>query len=270
MIRDLSSDAQKTFVFDLDGVVYVDRTGVPGAGQTLAALDGAGHQVLFATNNSSRAVDTVIENIRIRTGYRTHADSVITSGLAAADLLRDDGEACFVLGSEELEETLAAAGIEVTSDHDRATTVVVGLDRSLTYQRLTSAVLAVRCGARFVATSADPTYPTPEGQYPGTGAIVAAVERSTGVHPVLCGKPSAPMQELIEQRIEHPTVWMVGDRAETDLALADRAGWGKILVLTGVTDHDNGPAGSVNPDYTIGSIVDLEGLMSTRKGEARG
>ena len=78
------------------------------------------------------------------------------------------------------------------------------------------------------------------------------------------------MQELIEQRIEHPTVWMVGDRAETDLALADRAGWGKILVLTGVTDHKSEPAGSVNPDYTIGSIVDLEGLMSARKGQARG
>ena len=270
MIDDIRSDGPKTFVFDLDGVVYVDHTGVPGAGEILASLDRGGHQVLFATNNSSRAVDAVAENIRVRTGYRVQADVIITSGLAAADLLRDAEETCFVFGSDELEQTLVAAGIEVTSDHALATAVVVGLDRGLSYQRLTSAVLAVRRGARFVATNDDATYPAPDGQYPGCGALVAAVERATGVRPLVCGKPNPPMQALIQRRIEHPEVWMVGDRTETDLALADRAGWGKILVLTGVSEGGEGSVRGVSPHHTIDSIADLGNLMSAQIGEAGG
>ena len=263
MMGAIADGGPKTFVFDLDGVVYVDHAGVPGAGETLTALGQAGHQVLFATNNSSRAVTTVVENIRVRTGYRAEAEAVITSGLAAAELLRDHAETCFVFGSEELEQTLIAEGIEVTGDHTLATAVVVGLDRGLSYGRLTSAVLAVRRGARLIATNDDATYPAEEGQYPGCGALVAAVERAAGVNAVVCGKPNPPMQKLIERRIEHPEVWMVGDRAETDLALAERAGWGKILVLSGVAGLDAAAGSASRPHHTIRSIANLRSLMST-------
>lgn len=270
MIGDLPSHGPKTFVFDLDGVVYVDRAGVPGAGETLTALEHTGHQVLFATNNSSRSVGTVVDNIRKRTGYRATEGAVITSGLAAAHLLRDEDEVCFVFGSDELEQTLIDEEIEVTSDHARATAVVAGLDRGLTYQRLTSAVLAVRRGARFIATNDDATYPAQEGQYPGCGALVAAVERATGVDAVVCGKPNLPMQKLIERRIEHAEVWMVGDRIETDLELADRAGWGKILVLSGVTSPGETSTSTTRPHYTVDSIADLAALMSAETNHIAG
>lgn len=262
MTAGLTDSGPKTFVFDLDGVVYVDHAGVPGAGEALATLDRAGHQVLFATNNSSRAVDTVVDSIQRRTGYRATPDAVITSGLAAAHLLRNDEEVCFVFGSDELAQTLVAEGIEVSPDHERATAVVIGLDRGLTYQRLTGAVLAIRRGARFVATNDDATYPAQDGQYPGCGALVAAVERATGLDPIVCGKPNLPMQSLIERRIEHPEVWMVGDRVETDLVLADRAGWGKILVLSGVTKPGETAKAAIRPHHVIKSIADLDALMS--------
>lgn len=264
MTGDLLDGRPKTFVFDLDGVVYVDAEGVPGAGKTLAAIEDAGHQVLFATNNSSRAIDAVIENIADRTGFVPQASAIITSGGAAADMLADDDEICFVFGSEGLARTLADRGIATTDDHERATAVVVGLDRELTYQRLTAAVLAVRRGARFIATNDDATYPTPDGQYPGCGALVASVERATGERPIVCGKPNAPMLRLVERRVEHPEVWVVGDRAETDLAMAAAAGWGKVLVLTGVTRAAADVPIELRPDHVVDSIVDLWELMSSR------
>ncbi|MGB9359627.1 MAG: HAD-IIA family hydrolase [Acidimicrobiia bacterium] len=270
MSGDLADGRSKTFVFDLDGVVYVDHIGVPGAGETLEYLERAGHQVLFATNNSSRDVASVVENIRNRTGFEALPEAVVTSGVAAAELLRNDGETCLVLGSDGLERTLEAAGIAVTSDHATATALVVGLDRGLSYDRLAGAVLAVRRGARFVATNDDATYPMPDGQYPGCGAIVAAVERSTGVTPTVCGKPNAPMRALIERKIVNADVWMVGDRPGTDLALAARAGWGKILVLTGVTGVVEDLVPELRPDHTLGSIAELQGLVSAGNSPAGG
>jgi 4-nitrophenyl phosphatase len=270
MTGTLSGSSQKTFVFDLDGVVYLDSTAVPGAGEALSALRNAGHQILFATNNSVRSVETVVGNIARRTGFVPDSGSVITSGLAAANLLRDTGEKCLVLGSDELSATLSGAGIELTTDPADAGAVVVGLDLGLSYERLTRAVVAIGGGARFIATNDDATYPMPNARYPGAGSIVAAVERATGKTPIVCGKPNRPMRDLIEQKIEHAEVWMVGDRPETDLALAADAGWGKILVLSGVTDHHDPLPSNLKPDHTIATIADLPSLVLPEHAENRG
>lgn len=262
MTSTLSDASPKSFVFDLDGVVYLDSTAVPGAGEALTGLRAAGHQILFATNNSARAVETVVGNIEGRTGFVPDEGSVITSGLAAANLLTGADETCLVLGSDELCATLSDAGIGLTTDPFRATVVVVGLDLGLSYERLTRAVLAIQTGARFIATNDDPTYPMPNARYPGAGSIVAAVERATGETPIVCGKPNKPMRCLVEQRIQHSDVWMVGDRPDTDLALAAEAGWGKILVLSGVTDPDHILPPQLRPDHTIATIADLPGLVT--------
>ena len=270
MTDTISDGTPKTFVFDLDGVVYLDKMAVPGAGETLTTLRDGGHQILFATNNSARAVETVVGNIARRTGFMPDAGSVITSGLAAAIMLEETEETCLVLGSDELGATLSEMGIELTTDPTSATAVVVGLDLKLSYERLTGAVVAVERGARFIATNDDPTYPMPHARYPGAGAIVAAVQRATGRTPVVCGKPNKPMQRLVERRIEHADVWMVGDRPDTDLALAANAGWGKILVLSGVTDHDHVLPRRLRPDHTIATIAELPGLVTPENAENGG
>jgi HAD superfamily hydrolase (TIGR01450 family) len=270
MIDALADGSAKTFVFDLDGVVYLDKTAVPGAGEALTALRDGGHQILFATNNSARAVETVVGNITRRTGFVPDPGSVITSGLAAATLLQKTDETCFVLGSDELGATLSDAGVQLTTDPASATAVVVGLDVGLSYERLTRAVVAIAAGARFIATNDDPTYPMPNARYPGAGSIVAAVERATGEAPVVCGKPHKPMRHLVEKRIEHSDVWMVGDRPETDLALAADAGWGKILVLSGVTDYDHALPPNLQPDHTIATIADLPALVTPEDVENEG
>lgn len=266
----LADGSAKSFVFDLDGVVYLDSTAIPGAGEALTALRNDGHQILFATNNSARGVETVVENIARRTGFVPDPGSVITSGLAAANLLSGADETCLVLGSDELGATLTDLGIGLTTDPASATAVVVGLDLRLSYERLTRAVVAIEGGAKFIATNDDPTYPMPHARYPGAGSIVAAVERATGMTPIVCGKPNKPMRMLVEKRIQHPDVWMVGDRPDTDLALAADAGWGKILVLSGVTDRNQALPPKLQPDHTIMTIADLPDLVTPEHLDNRG
>lgn len=249
-------------MFDLDGVLYVDRHGVPGAGEALEELARAGHQLLFATNNSTKSVDTVRRHILERTGYAAADASIATSAHATARFLEGEVGTALVVGSPALTGALEDHGVEVVESWSDAEAVVIGLDRDLTYERLTGAVLAVRNGARFVATGLDATYPTPEGLYPGAGSIVSAVATATSVSPIACGKPEEPMRSLVKERIDHRSVWVVGDRPETDLAMGILEGWGTILVMTGVTGDVREVPGELRPDLVVESIADLLDVLS--------
>jgi 4-nitrophenyl phosphatase len=220
-------------IADIDGVVLLGDQPVPGAGEALERFDGEGWNVLFVTNNSSRRAADIADRIRRIAGYPASHDQVLHSGRAAA-ILAGRGPA-FVLGGDGIVEGLEERGVEMTTEWQAAQVVVVGLDRALTYDRLRDAVLAVRAGATLVASNDDATYPTSEGQWPGAGAMVAAVERATGVTAMVAGKPHRAMVDLVVERLRPGAVWMVGDRPETDLVMAKQAGWKSVQVLTGVS-----------------------------------
>lgn len=225
-------------VCDLDGVVYLGKRAVPGSAAALEELSRRHWNIVFCTNNSSRTPTDVASRVEAMTGFAAAPQQVVTSAQAAATLLSDTKPATLVLGGEGIREALAEVGVEMVERALRAEAVVVGLAVDLTYDWLREAVAAVRNGARLIATNLDPTYPTEDGPWPGGGAIVAAVETASGVKAEPAGKPWPPMRKLIETRLLPGPVWVVGDRADTDLALAAAAGWLSALVLTGVTAPD--------------------------------
>jgi 4-nitrophenyl phosphatase len=110
-----------------------------------------------------------------------------------------------------------------------------------------------------VASNTDATLPTPDGLLPGAGSIVAALETATGRTAEVAGKPHEPMRRLLSERIGTGPVWVVGDRADTDLALARAGGWTGVLVLTGVTRDP----GSADPaaDLVTGSLAEFAGRL---------
>jgi HAD superfamily hydrolase (TIGR01450 family) len=244
-------------IFDLDGVLYVDDEGVPGAGGALRTLEEAGHRLLFVTNNASKTAQTAADHIWERTGFQASPETVVTSGMATARYLAGAVHRALVLGEPALEETLRHGGVDTTDRWQDADAVVVGLDRGLTYGRLAAAALAVRQGARFVATNVDSTYPTPRGLLPGGGAIVAAVATATGVEPEVCGKPEKPMREMVRALVGRGPAWVIGDRIETDLVMGAAEGWMTVLVLTGVDDEASLAVSGLTPDLVLGSVASL-------------
>ena len=223
-----------TVVCDLDGVVYVGGDAVPGAGDALRTLERAGFTVLFCTNNSSRTKAETAAKIHATAGFEATPDSVLGSAAAAAALVAGTSRRVFVVGGSGVRAELAEVGVASTDDWRSADTVVVGIDLDLTYDRLASAVLAVRAGARLVATNHDATYPSSEGLKPGAGAIVAAIETATDVRAEVAGKPHEAMRRMVREAATGGPIWVVGDRQDTDLAMADAEGWRSALVLTGV------------------------------------
>ncbi len=250
-----------TVVFDCDGVLYLGDEAVPGAARTLGSLDRLGVELLFCTNNSARTPGHLADKIARLLGYRPPEAAVITSALAAARVVRQAGfDTAALLGMEGVVAALGEEGISVGGEE--APAVVVGIDFALDYPSIRRAAEVVRRGGLFVATNTDPTYPVPGGLWPGAGMVVAAVATAGGRAPdVVAGKPHLPMVTLIKDRCSSDDVVVVGDRPDTDLALARAGGWRSVAVLTGVTTHRRDIPDDLAPDDVIASVEDLVDIL---------
>jgi len=248
-------------VCDLDGVLYLAGHPIAGAAAALERLDEAGFRLLFATNAGMLTPQGVAEHIVSCCGYPADAGQVITSVMAVADMLGPGDQPVFAVGEAGLAGTLDEMGISVTRIPEEARSVVVGLSRSFDYETVRSTMRALEKGARLIATNTDPTYPTPEGYWPGAGVIVAAVETASGRRAEVAGKPHEPMRAVIRRHLGAGPTWVVGDRPETDLAMAGLEGWNSVLVLTGVTADAADVPAELASDRVIGSLVELPALL---------
>lgn len=245
-----------TVVCDIDGVLVVGNQPVDGAGETLDLLQAVGMALVFVTNNSTRTPAMIRRHVQEVTGFAPEPDQVLNSGMAAARHIRDAVSRVYVLGTDGLRDTLRDGGVEVTLDWSEADAIVSGTDFRVSYEALAHAGLAVQNGATFYATNDDVSFPRPDGLYPGAGALQAVVERTTGVAPIVCGKPYAPMREMLEDvGGKHPI--MVGDRPDTDIALGKVEGWATALVLTGVISNVEDVPEELSPTIVLDSIAAL-------------
>ena len=246
-------------LFDLDGVLYRGAEPIPGAGATVERLRTLGKGIAFVTNNSARTPEAVVEHLGA-VGIEADVGEVQTSALATAQLLARRGLAtAFVVGEEGLRSALADAGVMVVDGEvPNAQAVVVGWDRTVDYAKLRTASILIERGAAFVASNADASFPAADGtHWPGAGALVAAIETTTGVPAEIVGKPHAPVLEAALARAGGGRPLLVGDRLDTDIAGARGLGWDSALVLTGISTVEDVATTGIEPTHIVASIVDL-------------
>jgi glycerol 3-phosphatase-2 len=146
-----------------------------------------------------------------------------------------------VVGTGALRRHVADGGLRLLNGTDlasRAEVVVVGGTEDLVYADLRNATLAVSRGAELIATGRDPVYPQPDGDWPGTGAILAAVEYATGRTAHIVGKPEPQLFLTALDRLGGGRTLVVGDRLDADVAAAARVPLDAALVLTGGTSRE--------------------------------
>ena len=212
------------------------------AAEGVAAARRAGRAVAFVTNNASRAVEEVAAALH-RVGIHAEPSDVVTSGQAAARLVAErlpPGSAVLVTGSPALAAQVATAGLRPVRTLAEAggdvAAVVQGLHPATTWADLAEATRAVHAGALWVTGNRDGTLPSPDGPLPGNGTMVAAVAGATGREPLVAGKPEPALHAESVARVGARRPLVVGDRLDTDVLGAVRAGADSLLVLTGVVD----------------------------------
>lgn len=225
-------------LLDLDGVLYVGPNVVPGAAEAVAEARAAGMRVAFVTNNASRTPETVAAHLR-DLAIAAEASDVVTSAQAAAALVAAEvppGSVVLVVGGEGLDVAVVECGLRPARTMAEAPVAVVqGFSPDVGWRLLAEGTYAVRAGLPWIASNLDVTVPTPQGLAPGNGTLVDVIGQATGQRPVVAGKPETPLFEEAVRRTGATRPLCVGDRLDTDIEGANRAGVASLLVLTGVT-----------------------------------
>lgn len=251
----------KALLLDMDGVLWRGAEPIGSLPTIFAKVAAKGLRMAFVTNNATRTVDQYLEVFRTF-GVEVGAEQVHTSARVTAEILREQhpaGGKVYVIGERGLHEALQDHGFQI-ADQD-CVAVVVGLDRHLTYEKLKRATQLIRSGAGFIGTNPDRTLPSPDGEVPGAGSILAALEAATDVRATVIGKPERALLDsaLKHLGLEPSQALMVGDRVETDVAAGQKAGCRTALLLSGVTSEAAARAWKPAPDFIE---EDLETLLN--------
>lgn len=263
--------AFNTYVFDLDGVMYVGGTAISYAADAVNRLRDQGRGVYFLTNNSGRTRSDFHEKLARVNGLDIPESQIFTSAYATALYLKSLGAAgktVFIVGERGLAYELSeTGGLHVVTEADSVPAetidyVVVGIDRQFTYDKLRFAHAAIMRGhAEFIATNRDATFPMETGEIPGGGSIVASLATAVGREPLTIGKPEThAYQEILQAAgVAAAESVMVGDRLDTDIAVGNRIGAQTVLVLTGVTSREQAASAPAawRPDVIIGDLREL-------------
>ena len=225
-------------ILDLDGVVYLGDQAIPHAAESISARHAAGGRVAFVTNNASRRAAQVAD-LLTSMGVPASAEEVVTAAQVAAEAIAADvppGSPVLVVGADALREEIAEVGLRpVDRAEDHPAAVVQGYAPAMGWVQLAEACVAVRAGASWVATNTDRTLPSPRGELPGNGAMVAALAAALDRQPdLVVGKPQPTLFRRAAERTGARRALVVGDRLDTDIEGARNAGMDSLLVLTGV------------------------------------
>jgi 4-nitrophenyl phosphatase len=255
----MKNSSIKALILDMDGVIWRNQQPIGDLPNIFGKLTQKKIKYCFATNNSSKTVDSY-QKLLQELGVTVSREQIFTSAKSTAEMLatqHPQGGNVFVVGMPGLIETLEEYSF--TNSPRAPLAVVVGLDYTVSYEKLQTATLLIRSGVPFIGTNPDKTFPTPEGQIPGAGAIIAAISAATDTEAVIIGKPQTTifhnaMQFLDE---EPQNILVVGDRLETDIAGGQAAGCKTAVTLSGVSTREQATSWTPTPDFIAEDLAAL-------------
>jgi 4-nitrophenyl phosphatase len=252
----------RAFIIDMDGVLWEGRRPLPGLAVFFKTLREQRLRFILATNNASQTPEQYQAKLA-GFGVSVAREEVLTSAQAAAQYLAErarNGRRVFAIGEDGVRQAFGERGFTLCDLYDlSADYVVCGMDRALSWDKLATATLNIRAGAQFVGTNPDRTFPTERGIAHGNGAILAALQTATDVAPLIVGKPEPTMYQMAMARLQVDPAHTVaiGDRLDTDILGAVRAGIRSLLVLSGVSTAADLHRSDIKPTWVMRDLQEV-------------
>jgi HAD superfamily hydrolase (TIGR01458 family) len=249
----------RAMLVDLDGVLYVEDEPIAGAREAVDALRGAGLELRFVTNTTSRSRAHTLDKLA-RLGFAVDERELVTPAALAVRHCRDAGhERVALLMNDEVKRDFDAL-----EENDDVQAVIVGdLGEAFGYDVLNRAFRQVMDGAELIALQKNRYWLRADGLSLDVGPFVAALEYATGREAFVVGKPARGFFDEILRDLgaDASAAAMVGDDVESDIGGALSAGLAAILVRTGKYREGAAEAAGVEPTATVDSIADVPGLL---------
>ena len=253
----------KALILDMDGVIWKADAPIGDLPSIFERIRARGLKFVFATNNSTRTSEQYVEVLK-ELGVDVEPWQIVTSSQGVAHAVAQKfprGTKVFMIGEDGIRMALEERGFEILSVEEapQAQVVVMGIDRSINFQKVVEGTLLVRNGIPFYATNTDKTFPTPRGEIPGSGAWISVITTATGIQPIIAGKPFPFLMELSLEKLgtNKEATLVVGDRLETDIAAGQVVGCPTALVLSGVSTQEQAEAWEPRPTIMAASLNDL-------------
>lgn len=267
----------RALIIDMDGVLWHGEQPLPGLKEFFQLLRDKQLPFILATNNAGMTQDEYVAKLG-RMGVTVGQSEILTSSMATALYLAQHHNPAetrvFVIGAEGAKKPLLEKGFPLTGLYEintpetpnvGADIVVCGLDKEISWDKLSTATLNIRAGAKFVGTNADVTLPTERGITQGNGAILAALTAATDVVPIVVGKPEPIMyqQAIALLGVDETETIAIGDRMNTDILGAVNAGIRSLLVLTGISTREEVANLNYKPTWILEDIQELTEKLKT-------
>ncbi len=259
---DFKNDDIHGVILDMDGVLWRDSETIGNLQKIFERLNDLGLKTVLATNNATRSVDQYLAKFK---GFGVILEDwqIVTSAMAVISYIKNKypiGTPVHIVGAPSLINSIEVAGYPQSFEDVKV--VIAGVDREISYQKISTAATLIRNGAEFLGTNPDKTFPTPHGLTPGAGAIIAAIATAAEQEPQFVGKPGKVLMQLSLERLSLPAIetLVVGDRLDTDILAAQNAGCRCALVLSGVTTADQAKLWKPSPDFIAKDLSELIGV----------
>jgi HAD superfamily hydrolase (TIGR01450 family) len=247
-------------LLDLDGCVWIGEEPTPGAVSAVAELRASGKGLAFVTNDGRHGEEDFVRKLW-RLGFQAARQEVVTVGGAVQFVCAGAGwRSAVVIGAAPIHRHVADAGLTILNGSDLAAAadvVVAAAHDGFDYAELRQATQALARGAALLAAGRDPTFPMPDGPWPATGPVVAALEAATGVPARNVGKPEPDLFRTALDRLGAGRALVVGDRLDADVAGARAAGVDGAVVLTGATSAAEAARADPPAAHVADTLADL-------------
>lgn len=260
MVRKNIVDKYDGFIFDLDGTIYLDDKIIHNADNVINSIKSMNKKVVFISNKTTGNIEDYYNFLKTN-GFNVKQDEIINATTITKKYLSEKylGKKFYAISEKKFIKEIKLAGLEFCEDPEKIDIVIISLDRTLNYTKLEIAANALDHGAKFYAANIDNTCPVESGEILDAGSTISALEKRTKVKlQKHFGKPSKYMFAETMNFLNLPLekCLIIGDRLETDIAMANKFGIDSALVLTGVSKESKF-LGKFKPTYTLNSVADL-------------